>query len=76
MWLLIVALYAAPPEAINWKGSWELGMAKLVDHHFTSKAECLKRGIEIKAKLNEGILAPVRVHCFPISSGLPAGAPR
>ena len=76
MWLLIVALYAAPPEAINWKGSWELGMAKLVDHHFNSEAECLKQGIEIKAKLNEDMLAPVRFHCFQVDSGLPAGAPR
>ena len=76
MWLLIVALYAAPPDAVNWKGSWELGMTKLVEHHFESEAGCLKRGIDIKAKLNEGMLAPVRFHCFKIESGLPTGTAR
>ena len=76
MWLLIIALYAAPPDAVNWQGSWELGMTKLVDHHFESEAECLVHGLDIKSKLNEGMLSPVRFHCISISSGLPAGAPR
>ena len=76
MWLLIIALYAAPPDAINWKGSWEFGMAKLVEHQFENEADCLKQGLEIKATLNEGMLAPVRFHCIEIASGLPSGTPR
>lgn len=76
MWLLIVALYAAPPDAVNWKGSWELGMTRLSERHFESEVQCLKHGFGIKAKLNEGMLAPVRIHCFKVESGLPAGTPR
>lgn len=76
MWLLIIALYAAPPDAVNWKGSWELGMTKLIDRHFDSEESCLNTGMQIKAKLNEGMLAPVRLSCVKVASGLPAGAPR
>ena len=76
MWLLIIAIYVAPPDAVNWQGSWELGMTKLAENHFESKAKCLQRGIDIKAKLNEGMLAPVRVHCISIARGLPAGTQR
>ena len=76
MWLLILAIYAAPPDAVNWKGSWELGMTKLIERRFESEASCLNAGIRIKAKLNEGMLAPVRLNCVKVASGLPAGAPR
>jgi hypothetical protein len=25
-WLLVRAVYAAPPDAVDWDGPWELGM--------------------------------------------------
>ena len=65
MWLLIIALYAAPQMQLIGKAH-ELSMTKLVDHHFESEAECLVHGLDIKSKLNEGMLAPVRFHCISI----------
>ena len=76
MWLLIMVIYVAPPDAVNWQGSWELGMTKLVERRFSSEATCRSAGREIKDRLNQGMLAPVRFHCLNISSELPAGAPR
>jgi hypothetical protein len=76
MWLLILAIYAAPPDAVNWKGSWELGMVKLMEERFETEAKCLNTAGQIKARLNDGMLAPVRFRCVEINAGLPAGAPR
>ena len=76
MWLLILVLYGAPPDAINWKGSWELGLAVLREERFDSETNCLNAGSQLKAKLNEGMLAPVRIHCVRVDAGLPAGVPR
>ena len=76
MWLLIVVIYAAPPDAVNWQGSWELGMTKLVERRFSSAATCRSAGREIKGRLNQGMLAPFRFHCMKVASELPAGAPR
>lgn len=76
MWLLILAIYVAPPDAVNWKGSWDLGVAKLIEERFGTEAKCLNAAIQIKAKLNEGMLAPVRFHCVKVEARLPAGATR
>lgn len=76
MWLLILAIYVAPPDSVDWKGPWELGLANLIEERFGTEAGCLNAAIQIKAKLNEGMLAPVRFHCVNIDAALPAGAPR
>ena len=76
MWLLIVVLYAAPRDAVNCQGSWGLGMTRLLERHFENKAECLASGKEVKFRLNQAMLAPVRLHCIRIPRGLPVGAPR
>ncbi len=76
MWLLILAIYVAPPDAINWKGSWELGLANLIEERFETEAICLNAAIQIKGELNEGMLAPVRFRCVNIDAVLPANAPR
>ena len=70
MWLLIVAIYVAPPDSINWKGSWELGMTGLMERHFESKATCLESGAGVKTKLNKGMLAPVHTSCIQIPEHL------
>ena len=76
MWLLILVVYGAPPDAVNWKGPWELGPAVLRDERFANEASCLGAGSRIKASLNEGMLAPVRYHCIRVDAGLPPGAQR
>lgn len=76
MWLLILMVYTAPSNAVNWKGSWELGPVVLRDERFSSEANCLAAGYEIKSKLNQGMLAPIRYQCIGVDAGLPAGVPR
>ena len=76
MWLLILMVYTAPSDAVNWKGSWELGPVVLKDDRFSSKANCLAAGYKIKSKLNQEILVPVRYQCIGVDAGLPAGVPR
>ena len=76
MWFLILSVYVAPPDAVNWKGSWELGMTKMMERRFESELNCINAGKGTKARLNEGMLAPVRFKCVQIASGLPAGASR
>ena len=69
-------VYTAPSDAVNWKGSWELGPAVLRDERFSSEANCLAAGFEIKSKLNQEMLAPVRYQCIAVDAGMPAGVPR
>lgn len=76
MWLLVLMIYTAPSGAVNWKGAWELGPAVLRDERFSSEADCLAAGYEIKSSLNQGMLAPVRYQCISVDAGLPAGAQR
>jgi hypothetical protein len=76
MWLLILMVYTAPKDAVNWKGAWELGPAVLREERFGSEKNCLDAGYAIKSRLNQGMLAPVRYQCIPADASLPAGAPR
>lgn len=75
-WLLIIAIYAAPADAVDWDGPWELGMTKLMDDPFASEAECRNFAIQFIGKMHEGMLAPMRYRCVPVEAGLPEGAPR
>ena len=76
MWLLILVVYVAPPDAVNWRGDWQLGPALVRDERFTTKDSCLNTGRQVKAKLNEGMLAPVRYHCIKVDADLPADTKR
>ena len=76
MWLLLIAIYVAPPDAVNWQGSWELGITRLMEQHYETEKACLSGGEELKARLNEGMLAPVRFHCIQLPGELPAGIDR
>lgn len=75
-WLLIISIYAAPADAVDWDGPWELGMTQLMDDPFNSAAECRTFAIQLIAKMHEGMLAPMRYRCVPIEANLPEGAPR
>jgi hypothetical protein len=75
-WLLVIAIYAAPPDAVDWDGPWELGMTKLVDQQFDTEAECRNFAVQLIGRMHEGMLAPMRYRCVGVESGLPEGAPR
>ena len=75
-WLLILAVYAAPPDAVDWDGPWSLGITKLMDQQFNSEAECRNFAIQLIGKMHDGMLAPMRFRCVNVESGLPKGAPR
>jgi hypothetical protein len=75
-WLLVLAVYAAPPDAVDWDGPWELGMTKLVDQQFDTEAECRNFAVQLIGRMHEGMLAPMRYRCVGVESGLPKGAPR
>ena len=64
MWLLILVVYFAPPDSVDWNGPFELGLARISEEHFTTEELCLNRGKEIKAELGNGMLAPVRYQCL------------
>ena len=76
MWLLLFAIYVAPPDAVDWQGPWELGMTRLMEQHYASKKDCLDAGAKVKSRLNEGMLAPVRYHCVEIAGELSSGIAR
>ena len=76
MWLLLIAIYVAPPDAVDWQGSWELGLTRLDEKHYASEKDCLDAGAKLKSRLNEGMLAPVRYHCIQIPGELPADVDR
>jgi hypothetical protein len=75
-WLLVLAVYAAPPDAVDWDGPWDLGMTKLLDRQFNTEAECRNFAVQLIGRMHEGMLAPMRYRCVGVESALPKGAPR
>ena len=71
MWLLLVVVYFAPPDAIDWKGSWELGLSRVMEERYETEAGCLAGGQALQDHLGEGMLAPVRIHCVRVEKSLP-----
>ena len=76
VWLLVIGIYAAPGNAVNWDGPWRLGMSQALDQRFSSEAECRNSAIQFMGKMHEGMLAPIRFRCVSIDAALPKGAPR
>ena len=75
-WLLIIAVYLAPDNAVDWDGPWQLGHQKLVDQQFSSEAECRNSAIQLVGRLHQGMLAPIRYQCVAVPAALPKGASR
>lgn len=75
-WLLLLTIFAAPDDAVDWDGPWTLGMARLMEEQFATEAECRNTAIQLMARLHEGMLAPIRYRCIPMEATLPRGAPR
>jgi hypothetical protein len=75
-WLLVLTVYAAPDDAVDWDGPWTFGMARLVEEQFDTEVECRNYAVRLVARMHEGLRAPIRYRCIPVESGLPKGAPR
>ena len=75
-WVLVFVIYAAPADAVDWDGPWEIGMTRMVEETFDTEAECRTTAIQTIGRIHQGMLAPIRYRCIPVEAGLPKGAPR
>lgn len=76
VWILIIGVYAAPPNSVDWDGPWEFGMSRDAGKIFKSEAECRNSAIVLMGKLHQEMLAPMRFACVPFTATLPKGAQR
>jgi hypothetical protein len=76
VWILVLVVYAAPANAVDWDGPWKFGMTHVVDTRYASEAECRNSAVEMIGRLHQGMLAPIRFRCVEVPAGLPKGAPR
>lgn len=76
MWLMVLIIYAAPANAVDWDGPWAFGMTHVADRHYVSEAECRNSAIEAIGRIHQGMLAPIRYRCVQVDAELPKGAPR
>ena len=75
-WYLVLFVYAAPPDAVNWDGPWTADISHAVEGQYDSEADCRNDAVRMIGKLHEGMLAPIRYRCIPMPATLPKGAPR
>lgn len=76
VWLLVLIVYAAPDDAVNWDGPWTFGMSQTVETRYATEAACRSAAAEMIGRLHEGMRAPIRYRCVEVPAGLPKGAPR
>ena len=76
VWYLIVLVYAAPDDAVDWNGPWKLGMAQLLEEPHATQAECRAVAVRLIDRLHQGMRAPIRYRCVGAEAGLPKNAPR
>ncbi len=75
-WILVLAIYAAPSNAVDWNGPWTFGMNHAVDSAFKSESACQAGAKQLIKKMHEGMLAPIRYQCVAFPGGLPKNASR
>ena len=75
-WLLLLSIYKAPPNAVNWNGPWEFGIFQVVNQRYQSEADCMSAATTMIANMHKGMLAPMRYKCVSFDSSLPKGSPR
>jgi len=75
-WLLILVVYAAPDDAVNWDGPWSFGMTHLVETPFDSEAACRNAAVQAIGRIHQNMLAPIRYRCVSVEDALPKDAPR
>jgi hypothetical protein len=76
VWVLLLGIYAAPANAINWDGPWESGMFVADEKPLKSEEECQKKAKFMISKMHNEMLAPIRFKCVAFDQSLPKGAPR
>lgn len=76
VWILLLSIYAAPPNAVDWDGPWVYGLSQASKNSFSTEAECRNFGIQLAAKMHQGMLAPIRFQCVSFDANLPKGATR
>lgn len=76
VWALILAVYLAPDNAVNWNGPWKIGKTFNPEKLYVSEAECRNDAIQIIGRVHQGMLAPIRFQCVALPAGLLKGAPR
>jgi hypothetical protein len=47
IWLLVINIYAAPSDSVNWNGPWNLGTSRLMERSFQSEPECRNTAIQL-----------------------------
>ena len=75
-WLLVLTIYFAPPDAVDWDGPWKAGVSNVSEDMFDSESACRTEAVKVIGRVHQGMLAPVRYRCVPIEATLPEGAPR
>jgi hypothetical protein len=75
-WLMVIAVYMAPADAVDWNGPWEIGVTTMSEDKYDSEAECRNEAVQMIGRLHQGMLAPMRFQCVPMPETLPEGAPR
>jgi hypothetical protein len=77
VWVIVLMVYAAPPNSVDWPGPWTRGMTIVSkDSFFESEAQCRNSAIGWIGRIHQGMLAPIRFQCVPFPAGLSKGAPR
>ena len=76
IFILVMSVYVAPPDAVDWNGPWEHGLVQHMNHKFKSESECLSAAAILKQQMQKGMLAPLRFACVAFDQSLPEGAPR
>jgi hypothetical protein len=76
-WIIVLLVYAAPPNAVDWPGPWTKGMMIAGKDFFRTEGKCRNAAVAWIGRVHaEGMLAPARFQCVPFPNSLPVGAPR
>ena len=76
VWLMVLSVYVAPYNSVDWNGPWKLGVSRLSDRTFQSEPECRNFAIQFIGNMHQAMLAPMRFQCFSVIATLPKGAQR
>jgi hypothetical protein len=76
-WVIVLVLYAAPPNAVDWPGPWQKGKIIAGENFYPTEGICRNEAVQWIARVHAaGMLAPFRFQCVPFPASLPVGAPR
>ena len=69
LWILLMAIYAAPADAVDHKGTWAYDSLKQRGA-FVSEADCISAGEEFRQELGQMMRIPFVTHCIPVPKHL------